>query len=129
MGLFPGSTRSLPNATPIDVAVVDVNGDQLAGFDGSRPANATLSQVTYAAGSQVLLPANPARRQFKVVNTSGKPVNLAYGATASLTAFTDTIPNGSSFSSELNGYTGVVSVIWQAAPPAGAKLQVTEITT
>ncbi len=110
-----------------DVALVDGNGDQLTGFDSSRPATAVLTAVPFSVTSQVLLASNPARRQFKVYNATNKPVNLAYAATASAAAFTEIVPNGASFESVLDSYTGVISAFW--AVTATGSLHVTEITT
>ncbi len=127
MGLYQGSFRELADATAADVSLVDGNGDQLTGFDSSRPATATLSALPFSATSQVLLVSNPARREFLVYNATNKPVNIAYAATSSATAFSFILAAGASFESVLNSYTGVISAFWPAA--ATGSLHTTEITT
>ena len=127
--LFPGSVRQVADARPIDIVLLDSLGNPVFGFDESRPATSVLTQVAYVAGSVALLAANAARRQFMVHNPTNKTVYLAFAATASAAAYSVPIPQQTGYISDLNGYTGAVSVIWQAAPAAGPTLQVTEITT
>jgi hypothetical protein len=123
------SARTLANASPVDVALVDGAGNQLTGFDASRPANTTLSSVAYAAGSQPVLAANAGRRGVVLYNATNKAINVALSATASLTAFSFQIPSLGTWESALDGYTGAISAIWTSAPAAGATLHVTELTT
>jgi hypothetical protein len=120
------SARTLTNAKPVDVAVVNGNGDQLTGFDASRPAAATVVSVNATASSGVLLAANANRRQFIVYNDSGRNIYIAFAATASAAAYTVRISNQGSYESPKDGYTGVVSVVTQSG--TGAVL-VTEVTT
>ena len=121
-----GSLRDLQNARALDVAVVDGNGDQLTGFDSSRPASAAITSVASAATSTVLLPANPARRRVIFYNDSTKNLRVAFAATASATAFTALLPGKSLYESDLNDYTGIISGIWEAA---NGFARITEITT
>jgi hypothetical protein len=129
MAIFPGSSRELPNSTPVDVALVDANGDQIPGFDSSRPGNATLTQVVYGAGTVVVLAANPARRSVIIYNATNKPVNIAFAPTASLTVFSFVLAAGATEELPLNGYTGPISAIWQAGATAGTVLHVTEVAS
>ncbi len=124
--MYVGSFTELANEKRVaDVALFDANGVQLSGFDASRPANATLTQPTVTNASSVLAAANPARRQLIVQNTSGRNIFIAFAATATTAAYTQLVANNGSWSSELNGYTGVVSVI--VASGSGT-IRVTEVT-
>lgn len=120
------SARSLANAKPVDVALVDGNGDQLTGFNPSRPSSAALTQVAQSAVSVTILAANAARRSYKVFNNTSKELRLAYAATASATAFTILVPPKTLHEAFIDDYTGVISGIWAAA--GGGDAQVTEIS-
>lgn len=126
MGILGASFRFLTNARPMDVSVVDAAGDQLTGFDSSRPANAALTSVAASAVSVSLLAANAARRQFIIVNDGSKVLWVAFAATASAAAFTLELGGGGTYESPLNGYTGVISGIWQSA---NGNARITEITS
>ena len=120
------SARVLTNADPMDVALVDGSGNQLTGFDPSRPATSTLSQASVTTVSSVVLAANPARRKFLLFNGTGKTAFVAFAGVASITAYTVSIPVGGLFESSNDSYTGVVSAITSSGT---STLQVTEITT
>lgn len=124
-GLVP-TARTLTNGVPLDVAVLDAAGNQLAGFDASRPSAAALTSVTVAAVSILLAAANPARRQLVLFNDGGNIVYVAFAATATTTAFTVRVPANGSYETVRDGYTGDVSAI--RASGTGA-VRVTEITT
>lgn len=124
--IYNGSFLELPNATPAAVAMVDVNGDQLAGFDQSRPANATLASVPSSASSVTLLVANPARRSFIIVNASTKVLSVAFAASATTAAYTFQIAANGIYESPIGGYTGLITGIWAAVNGAA---KVTEVTT
>ena len=126
MGLYPGSFHPLANATPADVLLVDVNGDPIFGFDGSRPATAVLTSVPSSATSVTLLAANPARRSFKIANASSKVLSVAFAATATVAAFTLQIAANAFYESPVNDYTGIVTGIWAAVNGAA---HVTEVST
>ena len=135
MGLYPGSVIELPNSSPVAIAIVDTNGDQLPGVGGipvtfvsNAPATAALTSVASSVVSVVALAANANRKQYFMYNATNKPVNLAYAATASATSFTIIIPAGGNYQSDLDGYTGEISAIWPSAPSAGPSLHVTEVT-
>ena len=125
MGLFQGAYRLLTNTVAVDVAVVDGNGDQLTGFDQSRPANAALTTVASSTTSVTLLAANPARREVYIQNVGSKILYVAFDATASLAAFTLRIAANSGERLTLNSYTGVISGIWNAV---NGNAVITEIT-
>ena len=119
------STRQLSDARAIDVALLDTAGNQLSGFDTSRPATAAHTTVPSAAVSTTLLAANPARRSFILWNNSNKTLYVIFGATATLTAFTFVLGPGGNYESKMDDYTGIISGIWNAA---NGDAQVTEIS-
>ena len=123
-GLIP-SARTLTNAVALDTAIVDGNGDQLTGFDSSRPSGAVLTTVASSAVSVTLKASNAARRQLLVYNNSTKTLFIAFSATASATSFTVKLAAGGFYASDSDGYTGVVSGIWSAT---NGDAQVTEIS-
>jgi hypothetical protein len=124
-GVVP-TVFDLANSDAFAVGVVDLNGDQLAGFDESRPAVAALTSVAQVVVTGVLLAANPDRKQFLIFNAGTKPLFVAFAATASLAAYTLQIPTNGFYESPENGYTGVISGIWNGAGGGAAK--VTEVT-
>lgn len=127
MGLISASLRLLGvDVRAMDVAVVDGNGDQLTGFDGSRPANATLSNASLTNASSVVLAANAARREVYFEHEGNGTAYLAFAATATTSAYTLRIAGNSSGKLSLNGYTGVISGIRGAGT---STLRVTEVTT
>lgn len=123
--LFSASVVDLANSHPLHVAVVDGSGDQLTGFDGSRPTTATLTSVALSTTSAALLAANTARRGFYIHNDSGQLLYVAFAATATISAFTLRLPANGAYESPLNGYTGVISGI--KATGAG-NARITELT-
>ena len=131
MGLFPGSVRPpfSSGATPIDIVLLDQNGDPVFGFDPSRPDTATQVEHTMTGATQLLLAANAARRQVIIENATNKPLYLAYAPTATAATRTETVPVGGVWRSDLNGYTGDISGILQAVPSSVNKVYVTEVTT
>lgn len=126
MALFPGSVRPLTNSDAIDVAINDGAGNQLTGFDSSRPATSTITTVAASATSVTLLAANPARRRLVINNHSGSAVFVAFAATATATAYTYKIPANSNVDGVLNDYTGIVTGIWNTAT---GNAIITEIST
>ena len=124
--MYQGGFFELTNQTAAAVAMVDGNGDQITGFDSSRPANSALTSVSASITSVTILAANAARRQALIRNHGTKKLYIAFGATASLASFTKEIPANSDYELPLNGYTGVISGIWNVAN--GSAL-VTEVTT
>ena len=119
------TARVLTNASPLDVAVMDGLGNQLTGFDPSRPGTATLTSVPSAITSTVLLAANVNRRKFIITNDSTKTLYVAFAATASTAAYTLQLPLRGGYESPLDDYTGVISGIWSAVNGAA---KITEIT-
>ncbi len=126
MAFYQGSFLELADTVAATVALVDGNGDQLTGFDSSRPATSTLVSVPASITSVVLRAANAARRQIIIVNNGTKSLFLAFAATATVSAFTLPLAANGIYESPVNGYTGVISGIWSAVN--GSAL-VTEITT
>lgn len=126
MSLLGATIRFLANARPLDVAVVDGLGDQLTGFDSSRPANATITSVGASVTSVTIAAANAARRQLIVVNDGNKTLYLAFAATATTAAYTYLVAAGQTYTGPVNGYTGIVTGIWSAA---NGNAIVTEVTT
>lgn len=108
------------------VALYDAAGNQLSGFDSSRPANAGLTTVPVTNMSAVLLAANAARRTAVIYNDSGKTLYVAFAATATTAAYTYPVPSHSTLELPLNGYTGVISGI---LPSGSGNAVVTEVTT
>ncbi len=123
-----GQLRNLLNTRAMDVAVVDGNGDQLTGFDSSRPANAVSTTVTVDAtvGGTVLLVANLARRKFIIWNDTGSKIFVGYEAVVSATDFAYEVPNNGYYESDLNDYTGEIRAL---KPSGSGPVRVTEITT
>lgn len=125
MSLLGASLRSLTNARAWDVAIVDGSGDHVTGFDSSRPATATLTSVASSAVSVTILAANAARRHAYIVNDGNKTLFLAFAATASLTAYTVAVSSRGTFELPKDGYTGIITGIWDSA---NGSARVTEVT-
>ena len=124
MSLSP-SLRDLTNARAADVSIVDSNGDQLTGFDASKPSTGTITSVASSVTDVTLLAANAARRGFKIFNDSTKTLSVALDGVASATNFTFKIAAGAFYESRLMDYTGVIHGIWVAA---NGFARVTELT-
>lgn len=124
-GLIP-AVIDLTTRDAFAVAMVDGNGDQITGFDPSRPGTATLAQIAQSATSVVLAASNAARRGLVIYNDTNKDLYIAFAGTATTTAFTALLPGKGSWELPLNGYTGVISGIWSAAGAGNA--MVTELT-
>src|SRR3990167_8860329 len=125
MSLLTAAVRLLTNTRALDVAVVDGNGDQLTGFNASRPANATLATVATSTTTAVLQASNAARAQLLIVNDSNKPLLVAFAATATTTDYSVLIPGNGQWESVLNGYTGDVAAILESGTGSA---RVTEVT-
>lgn len=127
MGLISASLRLLTgDVRALDVAINDANGNQLSGFDPSRPATATIATVAVSTTSAVLAAANAARRRLSVTNESNSTLYIAFAATATATAYTIPLAKGQTWEGVLNDYTGVVSGILAAGTGSA---RVTEVTT
>lgn len=91
-----------------------------------EPGAAAMSQASQDVATAVLLAANAARRGFLIENTADvADLHVAFGATASLTAYTRKLRPGEQWDRR-GGYTGVISGIWSAA--GAGKAIVTEET-
>lgn len=108
------------------VGIFDPAGNQLSGFDASRPANATITTVPVTTTDAVLLAANAARRGVVLTNEANKTLFVAFGVTASNTAYTYPVPAGQTLTLPLNGYTGALHAVLSAG---SGNVRVTEITT
>jgi pantothenate kinase len=107
--------------------MVDGVGNQITGFDPSRPATSATTSVAQNVVSVSLLAANANRRQWMVYNAGTKNLLVAFAATATLSVYVMQIPPNGFYESPENGYTGVISGIWAGA--GGGSAKVTEITT
>jgi len=126
MALLGASLRTLTDARPMDVSIVDGTGAHVTSFaTPTPPANATLTSVVTSTTSAVLAALNTSRRQLIIVNDSNKVLYIAFAATATSTAYTVQLGGGATYVSPLGGYTGVVSGILQAAT---GNARVTEVT-
>ena len=123
--MINSSVFNLPDSAALAVAMVDGNGDQLTGFDGSRPANAAVTAVPSSLTSVVLLAANPARRQVLIVNRSTKTLHIQFGAAATVAGSSFFLGPNANYEGPLDGYTGVISGIWTAV---NGQANVTEVT-
>jgi len=101
-------------------------GLYLSGFDPSLPASAVLTSVAQSATSVILIAANSSRRYASIYNSGTKTLFVAFGPTASVTAFTVQIPTNGYLELQEDGYTGDVSGIWAGAGGGAAK--VTEVS-
>lgn len=118
--LLTGDVRAL------DVAVVDPTGAHVPGFDSSRPAGSTTTSVPVSAVTALLAASNPARRQLIINNLSGKTLQVAFEATATVGTAVFPIPANTAWVSPLDGYTGDVSGILGSGT---GNVNVTEVTT
>lgn len=89
-------------------------------------SNVALTSVPAATANTALLAANPARKGAYITNNGSANMYLAYGPTASLTAFTVKIAPGGFFELPTTPvWQGAVSAIWDAA---NGNAQVTEVS-
>lgn len=115
------STNVKEGASGADIAVatrVDGDGNKVQLFDVAPVPAASDVALASTASSQTLLVENIDRRGLILNNTDANVAYLHYGATASLAAFTASIPpvasNGTPGYWEMPQpiYTGEISVIW-----------------
>jgi hypothetical protein len=78
-------------------------------------ANATITSVAASASSVTLWASNPAARGRMAVNDGTANLYLAYGATATTSAYTVLVPSNGYFELPKPLYTGAVSGIWSSA--------------
>lgn len=127
MSLLSATIRLLTgDVRALDVAVVDTSGNQVSGFDHSRPATAAHTTVATSTTSATLFASNAARRQIFVHNDSNTTLFVSFAATATSTAFAALLPKNTAWASELNGYTGVVSGILMTGT---GNARLTEVST
>lgn len=127
MSLISATLRLLTgDVRALDVAINDANGNQLSGFDPSRPATAAHTTVATSTTSAVLFAANADRRRVIIWNESNNSLYVAFAATATATAYAVLIPKNGSYETPLNDYTGVISGILSAGT---GNARLTEVTT
>jgi len=85
----------------------------------------TITQVTPATTSTTLKALNASRKAIILVNGGTSDCYVAYGATASLTAYTFLLPSLATTTIRGEEYSGVITGIWSAT--GGNNMQVTEI--
>jgi hypothetical protein len=90
----------------------------------TRPATATLSNVSGSASSVTLLASNANARLRTVFNDSTANLFLKFGATASTSSFTVKIAAGGYYEFPQPLYTGLVDGIWDAANGAARLTEV-----
>lgn len=116
---------------PIDAVTVTTGAGAVwrqvvESVDRTATGGASLANVTNAVASSTLCAANTARRGLLVVNDSASAtLYLKYGATASATSFSVSIPPGGNWSMPAPIYTGIVDCIASAAVGTA---RVTELT-
>jgi hypothetical protein len=111
-----------------------VASPRVAGNAFTSARTATVQSVTASATEQTLLVANDDRLGGYIVNDADKVMYIKYGTGVTATSFTDSLdPKNSSgvggkhnINDGLRSYTGVVTVIWAAAPTGAAR--VTELS-
>lgn len=86
----------------------------------------TLTQVSYSTSSQTALAANANRKDFKLFNTADRFAYVAFGATATSSAFTIRLDPGAFYEPNAVIYIGAISVIF--ASGGSGSLVVTELT-
>lgn len=87
-------------------------------------ATGTISSVSLATSTTVLLVSNANRKGFMLYNDSANQVFVAFAATASTTAFSTLIQAHGAFDADID-YTGIISGI---ASAASGSMRVTEFT-
>lgn len=121
------ASTAIPTAMSADNDIetqwLDRNG---AAMMRKRPVStATLANVTAATSSVTLLAANTARAGAKIFNDSTSALRLKYGSTASATSFVELVPPGGMWIWDDDGYTGIITGIWDAANGAARTLELT----
>ena len=126
--MFIGPTLTDLGSSDIRAAAVnlyDGSGNLITTLSGTPPATATLSTVAASVTSVTVLAANANRKKAYIVNNSTSKLWLAFAATASKTAFTVTLAANAEFETDLQGYTGIITGLWNVAT---GNAQVTEVT-
>lgn len=112
----------------LDLGIGTATESLMAGVMPTRSSPATTGTVTSVAGSATsvtLLAANTSRAGAVIFNDSTVALAVALAATASLTAYTVSIPAQGIYELPAPGYTGIVSGIWATATGSA---RITELT-
>ena len=143
--LAPDSTGKKVDTSEITVGANTVERQRIVLADNSVASNfagvdstgnltvkeisntSVVTSLTGATTSTVLLAANSARRGFYITNegTAGQILYVAFGTTASLTAYTEYLNPGDTLTPDPACYTGAINGIWSAT---GAFARITELT-
>lgn len=87
--------------------------------------NATLSQPAASGTSAVLVTAAGNRKGCIIVNDGTTSLYLAFGPTATVTAYTAVVAAGGTFTLDPTaGYGGQISGIWSGSPTGNARVTV-----
>ncbi len=114
-----GATSRVSNSNPLPVytqGTVDTKE--------TRPASASVSNVTSSGSNSTALVSNTNRRGACFYNDVDKACYLKFGATASTSDFTVKIFPDGFFTMPFPVYTGQIDVIWDSSPTGD--LRVTE---
>jgi hypothetical protein len=135
--LISTDAYSVSSVAPHACLLYDASGNPLSSTAGalnttgggggggtSSASHSTLSQVAASITSVSVLSANATRLHFILVNDSTSVCYVAFGATASSSAYTVRLPAFGSYTSDV-AYTGALSAIWVSAT---GNLIVTELT-
>lgn len=113
------------NATPMEMEVVDSNGDSL---DYTIPAPvieaagaAAVTSVNSQATNVTLLAASATRLRAAIVNTDANVLYIKYGATATTSDWSYQIGAGGTWDMPYR-YTGIIDGIWAADGAGAAKI-------
>jgi hypothetical protein len=122
IALFPSTLgqKAMANSFAVTIASDQASIPVTAATSGT----ATLTSVASSATSVSLLASSASRKGFSVFNDSTQKLYIAYGATASTSAFTVLLQPGAYYENNTL-YTGAISGIWASA---NGNARVTELT-
>lgn len=126
VGFKKTSDSSMQPGTLDDSGNLNVNIK--AGAGGINPTTGVLSNIAASASSQIALAANALRLGAHFFNDGDVPCYLKFGATASVSSFTEKLQVGERFVLGPTDWSGRVDVIWDSNTAAVGALRVTEVT-
>jgi hypothetical protein len=100
------------------ITVQGVSGMTPIEVSAAAASSSSLSSVSASASSVSILGSNAARKGFMLYNDSNSACYVAFGATASTSAFTVKIQKQGYYESASPNYTGAISAIWDSASGA-----------